>query len=154
MCISDLGGVDIFCDSIGTQLDVGKLNVNGTRENLHGNLRNEARYSAGDNRTDGGLANNTAGDHCGGNEGKEQMIACQKAVARMSVGKHRSNRIDAGKNLRARLSAYRPLTSARQVNFLGETLSDLPVEQGKVLLDITGFEWIEVEARWEASKAA
>jgi hypothetical protein len=53
-----------------------------------------------------------------------------------------------GKNARARLTAFRPFTSARQVNFVGEVLSQLPVEQGKVALELAAHEWIEIECRW------
>jgi alpha-mannosidase len=54
----------------------------------------------------------------------------------------------AGRGVRAKLSAFRAFTAARQVNFLGETLSELPIAEGKVVLDLSGHEWIEFEARW------
>lgn len=53
-----------------------------------------------------------------------------------------------GKAARAKLSAFRQFVTARQVNFLGETLSDLQVEQGKVAINMAANEWIEIEARW------
>jgi alpha-mannosidase len=55
-----------------------------------------------------------------------------------------------GKSVRVRLAAFRPFTTARQVNFLGEIQSDLSVEQGRIVLDIAAHEWVEVEGRWRA----
>lgn len=54
----------------------------------------------------------------------------------------------AGRGVRAKLSGFRSFTTARQVNFRGETLSELPIAEGKVVLDMSGHEWIEIEARW------
>jgi alpha-mannosidase len=58
----------------------------------------------------------------------------------------------AGRNCRARLTAFRPFRSARQLNFLGEPMSQLAVEEGKVVVDVAACEWIEVEARWETGR--
>jgi alpha-mannosidase len=46
------------------------------------------------------------------------------------------------------LSAFRPVRSARTVDFLGNTLADLVIEEGKIKLELAAFEWIEVLARW------
>lgn len=53
-----------------------------------------------------------------------------------------------GRSGRFKLSAFRPFTSARQTNFLGETLSECPISDGKIGIDIAEHEWIEVEGRW------
>jgi alpha-mannosidase len=54
----------------------------------------------------------------------------------------------AGKMARVRLAGLRSFQSARQVNFLQETLSELGTADGKVVCDLAANEWIEVEARW------
>lgn len=47
-----------------------------------------------------------------------------------------------------RLRALRALDSARQVDFRGEPLVDLPVEGEQATIDMAACEWVEVEARW------
>ncbi|MEX0713572.1 MAG: hypothetical protein WD278_14540 [Pirellulales bacterium] len=47
-----------------------------------------------------------------------------------------------------RLRALRALESARQVDFRGEPLVDLPVEGEQATIDMAACEWVEVEARW------
>jgi alpha-mannosidase len=56
----------------------------------------------------------------------------------------------AGKGVRARLASFRPFVSARQLNFVGETQSQLALDEGRAVLDLSAHEWIEVECRWEA----
>jgi alpha-mannosidase len=46
------------------------------------------------------------------------------------------------------LRAYRRLASARQVDFLGETILELSVDDDKIMLDFGAHEFIELEARW------
>lgn len=53
-----------------------------------------------------------------------------------------------GRSGRVKLSAFRPFTSARQINFVVETLSECPITDGKIGIDIAAHEWIEVEGRW------
>jgi alpha-mannosidase len=53
-----------------------------------------------------------------------------------------------GRSGRVKLSAFRPFTAARQTNFLGETLSDCPITDGRIGIDVSAHEWIEVEGRW------
>jgi alpha-mannosidase len=53
-----------------------------------------------------------------------------------------------GKSVRARMSAFVPFASARQLNFLGETQSELQIADGKVVVNLTANEWTEIEARW------
>jgi alpha-mannosidase len=54
----------------------------------------------------------------------------------------------AGRAGRVTLRAFRQVAHARQVDFLGETLLEVPVEDDKIMLDFAAHEWIEVEARW------
>jgi alpha-mannosidase len=54
----------------------------------------------------------------------------------------------AGRPARAALSSFRNVCKARQVNFLGEPLADCPLEDGKIRLELTAHEWVEIEARW------
>ncbi len=53
-----------------------------------------------------------------------------------------------GRPGRAKLRAFRGFGSARQVDFEGQTLAELPIEDGAALVDFTCNEWVEVEARF------
>jgi hypothetical protein len=46
------------------------------------------------------------------------------------------------------LAAFRPFRSGRQVNFLGETLVECPLTDGRINVDISAHEWLEIEGRW------
>ena len=46
------------------------------------------------------------------------------------------------------LAAFRGLKSAQSVDFLGQPLSDLPIEEGKIKLETASHEWVEIVARW------
>ena len=54
----------------------------------------------------------------------------------------------AGQSGRVTLRAFRNVAAARQVDFLGSTLLELPVDHDKITLDFAAHEWIEVEAVW------
>ena len=54
----------------------------------------------------------------------------------------------AGRPGRAKLRSFRNFVSARQVDFEGQTLAELPVEEGAALVDFTCNEWVKVEARY------
>jgi alpha-mannosidase len=54
----------------------------------------------------------------------------------------------AGRAGRVTLRAFRGVAHARQVDFLGETLLEVPVEDDKIMLDFAAHEWIEVEVHW------
>ena len=56
----------------------------------------------------------------------------------------------AGRPARLKLSCFRPLAEARQVDFLGHPLGDAAVEDGHVRLELSANEWTEVEARFHA----
>lgn len=54
----------------------------------------------------------------------------------------------AGQSGRVTLRAFRNVARARQVDFFGQTLLELPVDNDKITLDFAAHEWIEVEAFW------
>jgi hypothetical protein len=54
----------------------------------------------------------------------------------------------AGRPANLTITAFRPIKSATTLDFLGNTLSDLKIEEGKIKLDLSAHEWTEVVARW------
>ncbi|MEX0676141.1 MAG: hypothetical protein WD063_03650 [Pirellulales bacterium] len=46
------------------------------------------------------------------------------------------------------LRAFRRVAAARQVDFLGQTILELSVDDDKIMLDLGAHEFIEVEAQW------
>ncbi|MBX3414990.1 MAG: hypothetical protein KF708_20060 [Pirellulales bacterium] len=54
-----------------------------------------------------------------------------------------------GRSGRAELRTFRRAESARQVNFLGQTLSSLRVEDDTIHIDLGRREWVQIEARWQ-----
>jgi alpha-mannosidase len=55
----------------------------------------------------------------------------------------------AGRAGRVTLRTFRPVAAARQIDFLGQTLVEVPFEDDKIRLDFAAHEWIEVEAVWK-----
>ncbi len=53
-----------------------------------------------------------------------------------------------GSSVRCKLRSFRAAKTARQVDFLGETMVQLPVEDDAVVIDFTSYEWVELEARF------
>ena len=53
-----------------------------------------------------------------------------------------------GRQAKAHVQCFRPLVEARKVNFQGETLRACPVDDGAIRLELTAYEWAELEARW------
>jgi alpha-mannosidase len=53
-----------------------------------------------------------------------------------------------GRSSTCKLSAFRPIASARRLDLLGNPLNDLKVEDGVIVIEMTGHGWVEVEARW------
>jgi len=53
-----------------------------------------------------------------------------------------------GRAARVKLSAFRDLRSARQLDFRGEPLADCQLENGAARIDLGGHEWTEVEGKW------
>ncbi len=54
----------------------------------------------------------------------------------------------AGRSSRATLSCFRAVTSARQLDFQGQSLGDCKLQDGKVRLELSAGEWIELECKW------
>jgi hypothetical protein len=50
---------------------------------------------------------------------------------------------------RVPLRLLRSAVAARQVDFVGETILELPVDNDKIMLDFGAFEFIEVEILWQ-----
>jgi alpha-mannosidase len=55
----------------------------------------------------------------------------------------------AGAAGRVCLQSWRPVRSARQTDFLGNTLCELVVEHDKIWMEINAYQWIQVEARFD-----
>jgi alpha-mannosidase len=54
----------------------------------------------------------------------------------------------AGRRAKIKLSAFKNITSARQVDFCGQSLGDCEVTEGAIRMDLAANEWLEIEARW------
>ena len=54
----------------------------------------------------------------------------------------------AGRPANFALSALRSVKSASTVDFLGNSLADCTIEDGKIKLDLAAHEWVEVVAKW------
>jgi alpha-mannosidase len=54
----------------------------------------------------------------------------------------------AGRPANLAITAFRPVTSAKTVDFLGNTLAELKIDEGKIKLDLSAHEWTELLARW------
>jgi alpha-mannosidase len=53
-----------------------------------------------------------------------------------------------GRSVHTRVRAFRPLTQAQKLDFLGQSMGMCPVRDGAVEIDIGAHEWVELEARW------
>ncbi len=53
-----------------------------------------------------------------------------------------------GRPAKVGLQAFRPVASARKRNFQGDMLSECPIDNGAVQLQMSAHEWLELEARW------
>jgi hypothetical protein len=53
-----------------------------------------------------------------------------------------------GRQVRSKLSAFRPFRAAQATDFLGETTELLSVVDGRVQLEIGPHRWLQVEAEW------
>ena len=54
----------------------------------------------------------------------------------------------AGRPANLAISAFKPVRSAATVDFLGKTLAELTIDDGKIKLDLAAHEWTEVVARF------
>jgi alpha-mannosidase len=53
-----------------------------------------------------------------------------------------------GRSAKTGLSCFRPVRTARRMKFLGESLGDCPIHDGKIEVQLAAHEWAEVEGRW------
>jgi alpha-mannosidase len=53
-----------------------------------------------------------------------------------------------GRHAEAKLQSYRPVSSARLVDFAGETKGDCRVEEGAISFELTANQWLELVAHW------
>lgn len=54
----------------------------------------------------------------------------------------------AGRSVRALLSTFRPVGSARQMDFTGQSRGECQLNEGRVQLEFAANEWLEVEVQW------
>jgi hypothetical protein len=54
----------------------------------------------------------------------------------------------AGRKASTRVRSFQPVASALAVDFRGEQLRALHVEDDAVQADLGPFEWLEIEAKW------
>ncbi len=54
-----------------------------------------------------------------------------------------------GRAGRVALSAFGDVQLARQIDYHGEPLHELPMEKGKIMIDLARYEWVQVEGYWE-----
>jgi alpha-mannosidase len=53
-----------------------------------------------------------------------------------------------GRPAKLALSAFREISAAQLVDFRGEKLKPCEIDAGRVKLELSGNEWVEIEARW------
>jgi alpha-mannosidase len=54
----------------------------------------------------------------------------------------------AGRSARLKLTCFRAVSSASQVDFRGRSLGQCRVDNGAICLDFSAHQWMELEARW------
>jgi len=54
----------------------------------------------------------------------------------------------AGRPANLAITAFRPVKSASTVDFLDQPLGDCQIDDGKIKLDLSAHEWVQVVARW------
>ena len=54
-----------------------------------------------------------------------------------------------GRGGRVPFGTFREVGSARQTDFQSRPLADLPIEAGEIMIDIAGYEWVQVEMLWK-----
>jgi alpha-mannosidase len=53
-----------------------------------------------------------------------------------------------GRYVKARIESFRPIRSARKTNLRGEPQIELPVRDGRIDLQLAGYQWVQIEAEW------
>jgi alpha-mannosidase len=54
-----------------------------------------------------------------------------------------------GRRAKTRIRSFRNVASARSVDFCGEPLRECKVDGDAVCIELGGFEWVEIEAKWQ-----
>lgn len=54
----------------------------------------------------------------------------------------------AGRPANVALSLFRPLVQAELIDFLGRSLGDVTIVEGKAQLDVAAHEWVQIRVRW------
>jgi alpha-mannosidase len=54
----------------------------------------------------------------------------------------------AGRPAKVALSLFRPLVHAELIDFLGHSLGDVSIVDGKAQLDLAAYEWVQIRVRW------
>ena len=55
----------------------------------------------------------------------------------------------AGRPANLTITAFRAVKSAATIDFSGNRLADLNVDDGKIKLDLAAHEWAEISAHWD-----
>lgn len=53
-----------------------------------------------------------------------------------------------GRATKARVTALHPIATAREVDFRGEVVYELPTDNGSAVADLAAGQWLDLEARW------
>ena len=53
-----------------------------------------------------------------------------------------------GRRAKLKLSSFRPVSTAHQVNFEGESLGECRIDEGVIQVELAPHEWIQLNARW------
>lgn len=54
-----------------------------------------------------------------------------------------------GRAGRAALSVWRDVERALLTDYQGQRLAELPLESGKIMIDVARYEWVQIEAHWK-----
>jgi hypothetical protein len=55
-----------------------------------------------------------------------------------------------GRPAKARIAALHPIATAREVDFRGQPIYDLPTENGSAIAELAAGQWLDLEARWHS----
>jgi alpha-mannosidase len=92
-----------------------------------------------------------------GNSGWLLHLSSRNAIATSIVPLEEDGRLagfrlrlleTAGRPANLNLTAFRAVKSAATVDFLGNALAELQIDDGKIKLDLAAHEWSEIVARW------
>jgi hypothetical protein len=70
------------------------------------------------------------------------------AIGRIATGFRLRLLETEGHSGRVRVSTFRPVREAIQTDFLGDTLAALPIDENGIMVDLSPYEWVQIEAEW------